>query len=156
MSSVIALNGPAAGMAVSAPSLGASVCSSDAGGVAIICFYSCLCESCEFRETPCAVGFSARAKLCEPCEYQHRVSQIRRIRMGHFTWAHCCGHPHHAGDGCDDGDDHPLLLWSPGERVAEGKKGSFLARFQCGRRQRGIALPSDYKTRFAGFAVCTW
>jgi hypothetical protein len=43
--------------------------------------------------------------------------------------------------------------------VAEGymprRKGSFLAIFQCGRRQRGIALPSEWKPRFAGFAVCT-
>jgi hypothetical protein len=43
--------------------------------------------------------------------------------------------------------------------VAEGymprRKGSFLAINPCGRRQRGIALPSGCKPRFAGFAVCT-
>ena len=35
------------------------------------------------------------------------------------------------------------------------RKGSFLAIFLYGGRQRGIALPSDQKTRFAGFAVRT-
>jgi hypothetical protein len=33
------------------------------------------------------------------------------------------------------------------------RKGSFLAKNQCGGRQRSIAPPSDHKTRFAGFAV---
>ena len=35
------------------------------------------------------------------------------------------------------------------------QKGSFLAKSQCGGRERGIALASDCKPRFAGFAVCT-
>lgn len=35
------------------------------------------------------------------------------------------------------------------------RKGSFLAINPCGGRQRGIALPSECKPRFAGFAVCT-
>ena len=43
--------------------------------------------------------------------------------------------------------------------VAEGymprRKGSFLAKTPCGRRERGIALAPDCKPRFAGFAVCT-
>ena len=43
--------------------------------------------------------------------------------MGYFTWLHCRGHVHRAGDVGDDGDGHPLLLWSPGEMVAEGKRG---------------------------------
>lgn len=33
--------------------------------------------------------------------------------------------------------------------------GSFLARKQCGGRERGAFLASDCKPRFAGFAVCT-
>ena len=36
------------------------------------------------------------------------------------------------------------------------QKGSFLAIFQYGGRERSIAPPSDQKTRFAGFAVRTW
>ena len=35
------------------------------------------------------------------------------------------------------------------------RKGSFLAIFQYGGRERSIAPPSDQKTRFAGFAVRT-
>ena len=35
------------------------------------------------------------------------------------------------------------------------RKGSFLAINPCGGRERGIALPSECKPRFAGFAVCT-
>ena len=42
-----------------------------------------------------------------------------------------------------------------GRRYMPRRKGSFLAIFQCGRRQRGIALPSGCKPRFAGFAVRT-
>ncbi|KLR59645.1 hypothetical protein OX89_00420 [Diaphorobacter sp. J5-51] len=35
------------------------------------------------------------------------------------------------------------------------QNGSFLAIFQYGGRERSIELPSDQKTRFAGFAVRT-
>ena len=43
-----------------------------------------------------------------------------------------------------------------GTHTYPGQKGSFLAIFQCGGRKRSISLPSDQKTRFAGFAVRTW
>ena len=35
------------------------------------------------------------------------------------------------------------------------RKGSFLAKFPCGRRERGASIASECKPRFAEFAVCT-
>ena len=40
-------------------------------------------------------------------------------------------------------------------RICHRQHGSFLAKNQYGGRERSIALPSDQKTRFAGFAVRT-
>lgn len=79
-SSVSALNGPTAGTAVSDPLSGPSVCSSDAGGVAM---YSrcCACESCECHETPCAVRLCACAQRCETCAWptdSHRSQTMRK------------------------------------------------------------------------------
>jgi len=42
-----------------------------------------------------------------------------------------------------------------GTHTYPGQKGSFLAIFQCGGRERRSSPPSDQKTRFAGFAVRT-
>jgi len=59
-------------------------------------------------------------------------------------------------DGCDGGDGRRLLLWSgktvmPSRFVTPSprRKGSFLAIFLYGGRQRSMALPTDQKTRFA-------
>ena len=50
-------------------------------------------------------------------------------------------HHHHAGDACDDGDDHPLLLWSPGEGYAEGKRGPSWPKSHAG----GASAASRYR-----------
>ena len=57
-------------------------------------------------------------------------------------------------DGCDDGDDHRLLL-RPGNAHMPRQNGSFLAEIQYGGRERSISPPSGQETRFAGFAVRT-
>lgn len=45
--------------------------------------------------------------------------------------------------------------YGPRTHTCPRQKGSFLAIFQYGGRERSISLPSDQKTRFAGFAVRT-
>ena len=45
--------------------------------------------------------------------------------------------------------------YGPRTHTCPRRKGSFLAIFQYGGRERSISPPSDQKTRFAGFAVRT-
>ena len=46
--------------------------------------------------------------------------------------------------------------YGPRTHTCPRRKGSFLAIFHYGGRERSISPPSDQKTRFAGFAVRTW
>jgi len=136
MSSFRALNGPVAGAATSDPSLGPSVCSSDAGGVAIRS-RCCACESCECRETPCAVGLYTCAQWCESCAWpkdSHRSQTMRKLEIPVAK---------------------PAFAGFAGFAWVIVREGSFLAKIRYGGCERGASIASGCKPRFAGFAVCT-